>query len=723
MHSRNSAGLRGSGAQSISALGNGTARRRTVSGVTRRPLLPELLERRSLLSASSVSFAPTTFTPIQNYPGEVAIGDFNSDGKPDIVTPNYADTGGSLTVLFGDGTGKFSAPVSVRAGSNPHGVAVGDFNNDGRQDLVTANYAAHTTVSVMMGYGTGYFSSPVDYQAGPDAFHVTVGDFNGDGKQDLAVADRDRYGGKIVSVLIGDGTGRFGAPTSYAVGTLPSAIEAGDINRDGRQDLIVGNTGSNTVSVLLGDGTGKFAAARNFYIKGAGTLAVGDFNRDGNPDVVGSGYDGMNVSVLLGDGKGNFGAPTNYTMPWYVNAVAIGDFDGDRVPDVAATLAGNQVKVLIGDGTGHFALSPASLVAAGAGAIAAGDLNADGRADIAVVGTDQSSSGTRGYLSVLLNTSPPPPPAPNRPPVAQNDVASTKPTVPVTVKVVANDSDPDADALSIAGITAAPAYGSAVIGAGGVITYTPRTVFAGRDSFTYQVADGKGGFATGTVSITLAAGAGIAKDPANSAKTALFVSGAASNDNIAVQYPGTAGKARVLINGVTLGTFSFTGGIYVRGQAGDDTITVDSALANAAFLYGDDGNDIVRGGGGNDVVQGNAGRDLLIGGKGNDSLNGGTGDDILIGGRTNYDSNLTALSALRSEWIRTDLAYSSRVSHVLNGGGKNGTYKLNASSVFLASVTSDVLTGDVGQDLFFAASGRDKIADKASNETTIAIHS
>ncbi|HTK75114.1 MAG TPA: FG-GAP-like repeat-containing protein [Gemmataceae bacterium] len=688
-----------------------------------QPLLPELLERRSLLSASSVSFAPTTFTPIQDYPGEVAVGDFNSDGKPDIVSPNYADTGGSVTVLFGDGTGKFSTPVSVRAGNNPHGVAVGDFNNDGKQDLVTANYAAHTTVSVMLGYGTGYFSSPVEYQAGPDAFHVTVGDFNADGKQDLAVADRDRYGGKIISVLIGDGTGRFGAPTSYAVGTLPSAVETGDFNRDGRQDLIVGNTGSNTVSVLLGDGTGKFAAARNFSIKGAGTLAVGDFNRDGNLDVVGSNYDGMNVSVLLGDGKGNFGAPTNYAMPWYVNAVAIGDFDGDRIPDLAATLGGNEVRVLIGNGTGQFTLSPTPLIAVGAGSIAVGDLNADGRADMAMVGTDQSSSGTRGYLSILLNTTPPPPPAPNRPPVAQNDAATTKPTVPVTVKVLANDSDPDGDALSVTGITAGPTYGSAVIGTGGVMTYTPRTVFAGKDSFTYQVADGKGGVATATVSVTLATGAGVGKDPANSAKTALFVSGSASNDNIAIQYPGVAGKARVLINGVTLGTFSLTGGIYVRGQAGDDTITVDSALSNAAFLYGDDGNDISRGGSGNDVIQGGAGRDLLIGGRGNDSLNGGAGDDILIGGRTNYDTNLGALSAVRLEWVRTDLAYSSRVSHVLNGGGKNGSYKLNASDVFIASVTSDLLTGSTGQDLFFAGSGRDKITDRLSNETVISVHS
>src|SRR5439155_11008079 len=129
----------------------------------------------------------------------------------------------------------------------PYAVAVGDLNGEGKPDLVTANYDADT-VSVLLGAGTGSFGANTDFGAGTGALPVAIGDVNGDGKPDLMAAN---YIASTVSMLLGTGTGSFAARTDFATGNGPYSVAIGDVNGDGMPDLVTANHNANTVSVLL----------------------------------------------------------------------------------------------------------------------------------------------------------------------------------------------------------------------------------------------------------------------------------------------------------------------------------------------------------------------------------------------------------------------------------------------------------------------------------------
>ena len=212
-------------------------------------------------------------------------------------------------------------------------------------------------------------------------------------------------------------------------------------------------------------------------------------------------------------------------------------------------------------------------------------------------------------------------------------------------------------------------------------------VYTASGTYTVQVTatDKDGGTsaaATQTDTITAVA---LETDPIDPSKTALFVGGTTGADTISIKPADASGTINVKIGSTSLGNFKPTGHIVVYGQAGDDTIKLQTATINGqtvyvtrpAFLFGDDGNDtldasgssannVLQGGAGNDTLQAGSGRDLLVGGLGADVLHGDGGDDILIGGTTDYDSNLAALDAIMAEWGRTDADYNTRIKH-LNG--------------------------------------------------------
>src|SRR3954452_505993 len=128
------------------------------------------------------------------------------------------------------------------------------------------------------------FSVPTNFTADSGAFSIAVADLNGDRKLDLAVAN---LFSRDVSVMLGDGSGSFGAASNLAVGVEPTSVGVGDFDRDGKPDLVVANAVTDDVSVLLGDGTGGFGAATSFAAGDAPTsVAVGDVNGDGKLDAV-----------------------------------------------------------------------------------------------------------------------------------------------------------------------------------------------------------------------------------------------------------------------------------------------------------------------------------------------------------------------------------------------------------------------------------------------------
>jgi hypothetical protein len=188
-------------------------------------------------------------------PWEVGVGDLNGDGRPDILaTTGLPD---ELHVLIGTGGGAFASPQVFRVGDLPTGIATGDFNRDGKLDVALASYG-ESFVTVLLGDGTGAFNSVLNYPATDSPDSIVAADLTGDGILDLATATF--LGSSSVGVLAGRGDGSFGPPQISRLGGTTYDLEAADLNGDGKLDLVGALLFTGHVSVLLGQGGGRFSA-------------------------------------------------------------------------------------------------------------------------------------------------------------------------------------------------------------------------------------------------------------------------------------------------------------------------------------------------------------------------------------------------------------------------------------------------------------------------------
>jgi hypothetical protein len=350
---------------------------------------------------SPVNFATATSFAVGRGPHSVAVGDFNGDGKQDLVTANFTNT---VTILLGDGSGGFVRQSgNFAAGAQSVSVAVGDFNGDGKQDLVTAN-SGSDNVSVLLGDGTGNFGLPTNFGVGSHPLSVALGDFNGDGRLDLVTANENTAN---VTILLGDGAGGFGVASNFAAGANPFSLAVGDFDGDTKQDLVVTNGGSNSISILMGNGLGGFRPANNFVISANAnsdpeSVAVGDFNGDGKQDIATANKNSGDVSVLLGAGNGSFGAADNLSVGvgGHPASIVVGDFNSDGKQDLNAesgvNIESDRVVVLLGDGLGHFGAAVAFSVGSFPDSISVGDFNGDGHQDVV------TGNAADNNVSVLL---------------------------------------------------------------------------------------------------------------------------------------------------------------------------------------------------------------------------------------------------------------------------------------------------------------------------------
>ncbi|MEA5616700.1 FG-GAP-like repeat-containing protein, partial [Cronbergia sp. UHCC 0137] len=331
------------------------------------------------------------------FPYSIVAGDFNGDGKLDLVAANSSEN--NVSVLLGDGTGNFNPAINFNVGSSPLSVTLGDFNGDGNLDLATAN-SDNDNVSILLGDGTGNFNNTTNFNAGRNPYSIAAGDFNGDGNLDLVTANSDTSNN--TSVLLGDGAGGFGSPSNFAVGIFPRYVAVDDFNSDGNLDLVTANRDSNDISVLLGNGAGGFGTATNFNVgSNPFGVAIADFNGDGNVDLGVANSADNNISVLLGDGSGGFGNATNFNVGNTPFAVKPADFNNDgKIDLVVANFAGNDISVLLGDGTGSFGNESKFVVGSSPISLKVADFNVDGKLDVAVANADGNN------ISVLLNTTP-----------------------------------------------------------------------------------------------------------------------------------------------------------------------------------------------------------------------------------------------------------------------------------------------------------------------------
>jgi len=373
------------------------------------------------LAASDLAFAqtppPVNFVSAQLFSGvgygdripgaanvyTFAVGDFNKDGKLDLVTTNNSNQRG-LGLVLGNGDGTFQTPSAID-GYNVEdagfgGIVAGDFNKDGNLDFAVLSLSGPVQVSVYLNDGSGHFTLNHSYAVGTAVVHVprsvAAADLNSDGNLDLIVPDVSNW---AVAVLYGNGNGTFQNAVDFPAAvpnvTAPTGVAVGDFNKDGKPDIAVASaTGccplAGGISVLLNSGNGTFQSPVLYSNSSGvdnGLVAVADLNADGKLDVVESSEGGSNLAVFLGNGDGTFQTAKSSYVPW-ASAVAIGNLTSDKKPDlVASSYVDGTVWVLVNKGSGNFQLSgvysadSTALALVTGMAIALADFNGDTKLD------------------------------------------------------------------------------------------------------------------------------------------------------------------------------------------------------------------------------------------------------------------------------------------------------------------------------------------------------
>ena len=362
-----------------------------------------------------------TAYPTFHPPTQIELIDVNGDQVIDIVSLGESEF--TISVLLGQGNGMFeavlpNAPPQVPVGANPHSVLVADINDDGNDDLITANKGSND-ISIVLGLGNGLFGNETRMQVGQSPTDVTLGDFNSDGVPDLAVANSNS---NFISIFEGLGAGVFGSERQISLPFLTAGIAAADIDGDGDDDLVVpaATRVESPISRLpyagrafLSNGDFTFAVrdmARPFFPPfPSGHITLTDVDMDGNVDVVMSGSECFGsitlcntTFVLLGNGDGTFGQDGAIYRSHFVKRgsdIVVADISGDGALELITSAGVTVVHQSNPEGTfestgifwnGRFT-SPVQLVVS-----AAADINGDGNLDI--VTTDPLSDD----VSVIL---------------------------------------------------------------------------------------------------------------------------------------------------------------------------------------------------------------------------------------------------------------------------------------------------------------------------------
>jgi hypothetical protein len=367
----------------------------------------------TVLAATCPSFTALPAQATAGIAEDVAVGVFNNDLYVDVAVANFGINLNKVTSFLNDGTGALVVRQDSPAGAPPdslgqNGIAVGDFDEDGRLDLAVVKLW-EARLTILLGdaqTGAGTFRAHASFATGRFPFDVVASDFDGDRRLDAAVAN---WGADSVSVFFGDGTGAFAPPVVVPVGAAPASLAAADLDLDGVPEIVVthgAGTGQNPppagVRILSRNGVRSFGSV-DVPIPGSSptSVAVAPMNTDFFPDLVVA--DGLNPNVYVGLNQGKPASaaqftvgsaiPTGSSYAAAIGGAVTGDLDGDGKVDVALAVSNGQfvlptgepaVRILRGDGNGGLTQSGPVTLGREPKAIELADLNRDGALDILV---------------------------------------------------------------------------------------------------------------------------------------------------------------------------------------------------------------------------------------------------------------------------------------------------------------------------------------------------
>jgi FG-GAP-like repeat/IPT/TIG domain/Secretion system C-terminal sorting domain len=344
-------------------------------------------------------------------PISVSIGDIDGDGKADIVSGN--NSSGSISVLRNTstaGTISYAAKVDIATGGSPQFITVGDIDGDGKPDLALINSMNASSVLVFRNTstsGTISFATSASFTTNTAAIAIAIRDFDGDGKADLAVSKGNSSSVAVLRNTGTPGTLSFATMVEFGVGPVPYSISVGDLDGNGKADIVVANDDA-TVSILRNTstvGTLSFATKVDFAVGGSPRfVSMGDIDGDGQPDLAVANSSANTVSLLRNtstSGTISFAAKTDISTslePW---SISLGDINGDGKIDMTVANSGSFTASAFGNtstsGTISFAPKVDFQTNSIPQSVAMGDLDGDGKLDIL-----SGSAGTN--VSVHRNT-------------------------------------------------------------------------------------------------------------------------------------------------------------------------------------------------------------------------------------------------------------------------------------------------------------------------------
>ncbi|WP_324673669.1 FG-GAP-like repeat-containing protein [Hymenobacter sp. GOD-10R] len=349
---------------------------------------PHIFQFTTAVSPSTGTFISRQEVPVGVQPVDLASGDLDGDGDPDLLTADFNSN--TVSVRRNDGTGSFSGNQTI-AFTAARSLALGDIDGDGDLDLVVGNYSPFRpttiTVSVRFNDGAGNFSGNQTIEAG--ATDVSLSDIDGDGDLDL-LSGSSSYSDNTVSVRLNNGAGIFSGNQEVTVNGQPSSLATADVDNDGDLDLLTVNPSNSTVSIRLNNGQGTFSGT--YYVTVTGTpvdIAAADVDGDGDLDFITANGNGAptfpvfsrNVGVQLNNGNGTFAPAPDLVVNGYTTSVATADIEGDGDLDLLISYS-NGVALRLNNGTGTFSGNQDVSTSAGPQRVIAVDVDNDGDLDL-----------------------------------------------------------------------------------------------------------------------------------------------------------------------------------------------------------------------------------------------------------------------------------------------------------------------------------------------------